>query len=119
MRSRCACCHPCCTATGHPYAIPFSGSGTEASIAALTRDDLLDFHRQVLRPDNVTLIVTGAVTPEQVLPLLERQFGDWKPEPGVALAKPSIPEAAPASKRRACSCSTGPARSRRHCSSAS
>jgi zinc protease len=85
---------------GHPYAIPFSGSGTEASIAALTRDDLLDFHRQVLRPDNVTLIVTGAVTPEQVLPLLERQFGDWKPEPGVALAKPSIPEAARATKPR-------------------
>ena len=25
---------------GHPYAIPFSGSGTEASVAALTRDDL-------------------------------------------------------------------------------
>jgi predicted Zn-dependent peptidase len=85
---------------GHPYAIPFSGSGTEASIAALTRDDLLDFHRQVLRPDNVTLIVTGAVTPEQVLPLLERQFRDWKPEPGVALAKPSIPEAAPVTKPR-------------------
>lgn len=78
---------------GHPYAIPFSGSGTEASVAALTREDLVDFHRQVLRPDNVTLIVTGAVTPEQVLPLLERQFGDWRPEPGVALAKPTIPEA--------------------------
>ena len=25
---------------GHPYAIPFSGSGTEASISALGRDDL-------------------------------------------------------------------------------
>jgi predicted Zn-dependent peptidase len=81
---------------GHPYAIPFSGSGTQASIAALSRQDLLDFQRQVLRPDNVTIIVTGAVTPREVLPLLERHFGDWKPEPGVALAKPSIPEAAPA-----------------------
>ena len=78
---------------GHPYAIPFSGSGTEESVAALTRDDLVDFHRQVLRPDNVTLIVTGAVTPAQVLPLLEKQFGDWKPAPGVALVRPVIPQA--------------------------
>jgi zinc protease len=85
---------------GHPYAIPFSGSGTEASVAALTREDLVDFHRQVLRPDNVTVIVTGAVTPEQVLPLLERQFGDWRPEPGVALARPTIPEASPATAPR-------------------
>jgi histidine triad (HIT) family protein len=29
---------------GHPYAIPFSGSGTEESIAALSRDELLAFH---------------------------------------------------------------------------
>jgi zinc protease len=85
---------------GHPYAIPFSGSGTEASIAALTRQDLLDFQRQVLRPDNVTIIVTGAVTPGQVVPMLDRHFGDWSPEPGVALTKPSIPDAAPASAAR-------------------
>jgi predicted Zn-dependent peptidase len=78
---------------GHPYAIPFSGSGTEASIAALTREDLVDFQRQVLRPDNVTIIVTGAVTPAQVVPLLEQQFGNWRPEPGVALTRPQIPDA--------------------------
>ena len=45
--------------TGHPYAIPFSGSGTEASVSALTRDDLIAFQRDFLRPDNATLIVTG------------------------------------------------------------
>jgi zinc protease len=47
---------------GHPYAIPFSGSGTEASIAALTRDDLVGFHRQRLRPEGATLIVVGDTT---------------------------------------------------------
>jgi zinc protease len=47
----------------HPYGIPFSGSGTEASIAALDRADLLAYQRDFLRPDNVTIIVTGAVTP--------------------------------------------------------
>ena len=44
---------------GHPYAIPFSGSGTEASVTALTRDDLVAYHRDFLRPDNATIIVTG------------------------------------------------------------
>ncbi len=72
--------------TGHPYAIPFSGSGTEASVAALTRDDLVAYQRDFLRPDNATIIVTGAVTPESILPLLERHFGDWQPPAG---AKPS------------------------------
>ena len=44
---------------GHPYAIPFSGSGTETAIAAMTREDLLGFQRDWLRPDNATLIVVG------------------------------------------------------------
>jgi hypothetical protein len=30
--------------SGHPYAQPLTGSGTEASIAALSRDDLAGFH---------------------------------------------------------------------------
>ncbi len=85
---------------GHPYAIPFSGSGTEESIGALSRADLLEFQRQVLRPDNVTVIVVGAITRDEVLPLLERQFGDWQPTPGVALVKPAIPAAAPAPASR-------------------
>jgi zinc protease len=78
---------------GHPYGIPFTGSGTPESIAALTRADLVGFQREVLRPDNVTIIVTGAVTPATILPLLESQFGDWSPAPGVRLARPAIPAA--------------------------
>jgi zinc protease len=63
---------------GHPYAIPFTGSGTEASISALTRDDLLRFHRQWLRPSNAKIFVAGDVDLETVMPLLERHFGDWR-----------------------------------------
>jgi predicted Zn-dependent peptidase len=51
---------------GHPYAIPFTGTGTEASIAALTRDDLTSFQRDWLRPDNATVVVTGDTTLERV-----------------------------------------------------
>jgi len=64
---------------GHPYGIPFTGSGTEASINSLTRDDLVAFHRDWIRPDNATLIVVGDTTPAQVLPMLEKHFGDWTP----------------------------------------
>ena len=71
---------------GHPYAIPFSGTGTEAAIAALRRDDLLAFQRDWLRPDNATLIVTGDATSSEMLPLLEKYFGDWTPP---ATARPT------------------------------
>ena len=47
---------------GHPYAIPFSGSGDEASIAALTRDDLVAWHHDFVRPQGATLIVVGDTT---------------------------------------------------------
>jgi predicted Zn-dependent peptidase len=73
---------------GHPYGIPFSGSGTEESIAALTRADLIEFQRDFLRPDNATIIVVGAVTPATLLPLLEKHFGDW---PRPASPRPALP----------------------------
>ena len=76
--------------TAHPYGIPFSGLGTEASITSLTREDLVAFHESWIRPDNATLIVTGDVTMDGIVPLLERHFGDWgapaTPRPSKALA---------------------------------
>ena len=86
-------------AAGHPYAIPFSGSGTETAIAAITREDLLGFQRDWLRPDNVTLIVVGDTTREAILPVLEKHFGGWTPPTAARPAK-VIPEAArPAAAR--------------------
>jgi len=78
--------------TGHPYAMPLSGSGTEASIASLTREDLLAFHRDWIRPDNATLIVTGDVTVAQILPLLNKHLGDWR-APSTARPATRIPAA--------------------------
>jgi zinc protease len=83
---------------GHPYAIPFTGSGTEASVAAVTREDLVAFQRDWLRPDNATLIVTGDATAARILPVLEKHFGGWQasasPRPSKALpeaARPAVP----------------------------
>ena len=83
---------------GHPYAIPFSGTGTEAEIAALGRDDLLAFQRDWLRPDDATIIVTGDVAKDDILPLLEKYFGDWaapaSPRPAKSLPVAASPAAA-------------------------
>ncbi|MDQ3288082.1 MAG: insulinase family protein [Pseudomonadota bacterium] len=63
---------------GHPYAIPFTGSGTEASIGSLEREDLLAYHRDWVRPEGATLVVVGDTTLEQIVPLLETHLGDWR-----------------------------------------
>ncbi|MCG8369414.1 MAG: insulinase family protein, partial [Proteobacteria bacterium] len=61
----------------HAYGIPFTGSGTHASVTSLTRDDLVEFHRTWLRPDNATIFVVGNVTMSEIKPMLERHFGGW------------------------------------------
>ncbi len=80
---------------GHPYAIPLSGRGTEASIQSLTRQDLVDFDRTWLRPDNATLIVVGDITLPELLPLLNKHLGDWKAPasalPALAVAATTLP----------------------------
>ncbi len=62
----------------HPYGIPFTGSGTETGVKAVTRADLTAFHDAWLRPDNATIFVAGDTTLAELMPLLEKRFGDWK-----------------------------------------
>src|SRR6185503_2942954 len=38
-----------------------------------------EFFRRWYRPEYTTVIVAGDVTPEEVLPLVEKHWGDWKP----------------------------------------
>ena len=77
----------------HPYGVPFTGSGTESQIAALTRDDLVAYERAWLRPEKATVIVVGDTTLKEIVPLLDRALGDWKGE-GAAEAAQSIPQVA-------------------------
>ena len=84
---------------GHPYAIPFSGTGDEASIASLTRDDLVAYHRAWVRPEGATLIVTGDTTLAEIVPVLEKHLGTWKVE-GAAAKPVAVPAVALPSKPR-------------------
>ncbi|MBT8050449.1 MAG: insulinase family protein, partial [Gammaproteobacteria bacterium] len=62
----------------HAYGIPFTGSGTEESIASLDRDALVDWHQTWIRPNNATLFVVGDTTMDEILPMLEKRFGKWR-----------------------------------------
>ncbi len=83
---------------GHPYAIPFSGTGTEASIAAIERADLVAYSRELLRPDNATVVVAGDIGMAEIVPLLDKYFADWKSEG--AAPKKSIATVPPAATAR-------------------
>ncbi len=83
----------------HAYGMPFTGSGTEATIAAITREDLTRFHRTWIRPDNATLIVVGDTTLAAITPLLEARFGSWR-APASALPALHIADVALPAKPR-------------------
>ncbi|MDX3899085.1 MAG: pitrilysin family protein [Sphingobium sp.] len=62
----------------HPYGVPFTGSGDEKGVKAVTRDDLVAFHGAWIRPDNATIFATGDTTLAELLPQLEKRFGTWQ-----------------------------------------
>jgi zinc protease len=59
----------------HPYGLP--GSGTPETIDALTRDDLVAFHRRYFVPNNTILAIVGDVTEKEAFATAERVFGGW------------------------------------------
>ena len=64
---------------GHPYAVPFTGTGTEAAVSKMTRADLAKFHETWFKPNNATLLVVGDTTLAEIKPKLESLFASWKP----------------------------------------
>ncbi len=61
----------------HAYANPFTGSGDESTVDAISRDDLLRWHGTWFTPNASTLIVTGDITMAQLEPALAKAFGGW------------------------------------------
>ncbi len=62
----------------HAYGNPLTGSGTEDTVAKLTREDLVKFHEAWFKPNNSTLIVVGDTTLAELTPKLERLLDGWK-----------------------------------------
>ena len=51
---------------------------TPESVAAISREDLLSFHQQYFRPDNMLIVVSGAIEPEDML----ARLGEFVPVGG-------------------------------------
>ncbi len=75
---------------GHPYRVPVDGD--EATVAALTRDDLVAFHDRFYRPTRAAWVVAGDVDPDAVAALLDARLAGWVPNPE-RTATPTVPEA--------------------------
>ncbi|MBK5257437.1 MAG: insulinase family protein [Vicinamibacteria bacterium] len=75
---------------GHPYGMPLTGSGYEATLTPLTRDELVAWHGTWFQPNNSTLIATGDLTMKQLVPELERVFASWKPGRPIAKTVPVV-----------------------------
>jgi zinc protease len=65
--------------TDHAYGQPLTGTGTEASVTAMTRADLVAFHEQWFKPNHTTIIAVGDITMPELVAKLERTFAGWKP----------------------------------------
>jgi zinc protease len=73
----------------HPYGRP--ANGTLDSIPRLSRDDLFNFYRQTLHPQDGAVVVVGDVSSEEVYQKLEATLGHWQPNhapPDTTLAAP-------------------------------
>ena len=83
----------------HPYGVPTTGTGDPAVVTRLSRQDLLNFHKRWLRPDNASVLVAGNTSLAEVVKLLEVSFGKWK-APAEARPVKDLSIAVPAHKPR-------------------
>ncbi len=60
----------------HAYSLPLTGSGSEDSVAQITREDVAAFHRTWLNPLAATIVVVGDVGISRAVRLLEDRLGD-------------------------------------------
>ena len=75
----------------HPAAIV---SPPVESLKKLTSKDLVAFHSTYYRPNNAILAIVGDVTLKELLPKIEKAFGDWQKADVPASAIPAAPEQA-------------------------
>ena len=65
-----------------------------ASIKKLSSKDLANFHSTYYRPNNSILAIVGDVTLKEVLPKIQKAFGDWQRAEVPATTIPAVPSQA-------------------------
>lgn len=78
-----------------PYA---ALSPTPEQVTAVTREDLLAFHRRAYRPEGALLGIAGDVRAADMQAALETALADWKPEGAAPTLPPAKPEVSTATR---------------------
>lgn len=76
----------------HPYARPLGG--TPASVRAIQRQDLVQFHRTHYRPNTAIIAIVGDVRPTEAFATVEKYLGGWE-----ASSPPPLPPFATSDRR--------------------
>jgi zinc protease len=71
---------------------PTARENSLGSVARITRDDLIAFHRDTIHPNGMIMGVTGDFRKEEMLAALREVFGDWKKGPVPVLTIDDVPE---------------------------
>ena len=61
----------------HAYGHPLTGSGYEATVSQIKREDLVKYHKTWFKPNHSTLIIVGDTTMKEVKPEVEKVFKNW------------------------------------------
>jgi zinc protease len=73
----------------HPFG--YDNNGTEDSIKAMSRDDMLAFWKSHYVPNNASLVIAGNIPINELKALAESKFGTWKAGP-VSIPQIGMPE---------------------------
>lgn len=65
---------------GHPIT---KFNSNEESIKSIKRDELVSLHKKYFTPKNLTILMVGDMTPEQMKEIADKYFGNWDNPDGV------------------------------------
>ena len=63
---------------GHPYSLP--ADGWPETIAAISRNDLINFHRSFFGPRGLVIAIVGGIEPKKTVDEVRRALGEWQAE---------------------------------------
>ena len=84
----------------HPYGRAPSGLGSAASVGALDRAALVDFHKRWIRPETAQMFVVSDRPLREIRPQLEARFGSWRGDTATRPGAKDFSVAIPASRPR-------------------
>lgn len=83
---------------GSSYAHPIGG--TKQSVLAMSRESVMEYIRSHFVPNNCTLVLTGDITPDEVLSVVRKHYGNWVTKNMPVLPVPQIPTSSDVLRKR-------------------